>query len=139
MQRTHFQVSARRLPFPELLQPLEHSAAVSTRNSFLAPRPSLRKLLHLTLTRVSFKLFDRPYVELVSAYRDVALLKALYWRMFPVFRWLVQRTSATGLTQSAIFSAVKDLASIADDSELESEIKANANLSQNLAIVDQFL
>lgn len=41
------------------------------------------------LTKVS----QNEYKVLLSFYRDIALLKALYWRMFDHFRWLVQATS----------------------------------------------
>jgi len=81
---------------------------------------SIRKLLHLSVAPrrsllsklcrhgqrrsfVSIKCFDnscsnlfficyRNYLELLSSYRDVALLKALYWRMFPLFKWIVKRS-----------------------------------------------
>ena len=29
------------------------------------------------------------FASLMASYRDVALLKALYWRMHHVFRWIV--------------------------------------------------
>jgi len=33
------------------------------------------------------------YKTLLSMYRDIALLKSLYWRMFDHFRWLVSATA----------------------------------------------
>lgn len=47
------------------------------------------------------------YHELVSSYRDVAMLKALYWGLFPLFRWLCQHTSQ--MIQSPLYSVLKDL------------------------------
>ena len=31
----------------------------------------------------------------MNSYRDIALLKALYWRMMPVFRWLLDLPGLT--------------------------------------------
>ena len=58
-------------------------------------------------------------MELASIFRDVALLKALYWRMLPVFRWLVLTTSNAGFTQSVIFGMLKGLVFAENDQEME--------------------
>ena len=82
----------------------------------------------------------RVYHELVSSYRDVALLKALYWRLFPLFRWLLQHTGQT-MIQSPLFSALKDLQSITSDEELDEALKSNQNklVEANLAILEAHL
>ena len=59
----------------------------------------------------------------MDSYRDIALLKALYWRMMPIFRWLL---ALPGLTQTPIFSLVKDYANIVD-AEVDSAIRATLN------------
>lgn len=60
-------------------------------------------------------------MELVSSYRDIALLKALHWRLFSVFRWLV-RSTAGHLSQSVILALVRDMASTTNDTEMENAI-----------------
>ena len=68
----------------------------------------------------NFALF-RAYAEIAGSFRDIALLKALYWRMFKLFRWLCQFTAS--LVQSPIYSLVKDLALIESDEELEAYLR----------------
>jgi hypothetical protein len=46
------------------------------------------------------KVSDSQYKAIISHYRDLALVKALYWRMFDHFRWLILATS--GLNTSSI-------------------------------------
>ena len=67
------------------------------------------------------------------------MLKALYWRMFTLFRWLCLNTAR--FIQSPIYSLVKDLASIESDAELEATIldRAPAGLAANLASLEQHL
>ena len=78
-------------------------------------------------------------MELASIFRDIALLKALYWRMFPVFRWLVQTTSNAGFTQSVVFGMLKGLVSAENDQEMESSMQDTANLSATLSVIEEYL
>lgn len=78
-------------------------------------------------------------MELASIFRDIALLKALYWRMFPVFRWLVQTTSSAGFTQSVVFGMLKGLVSAENDQEMETQIQDTANLGASLSVMEEYL
>lgn len=81
------------------------------------------------------------YHELLSIYRDIALLKALYWRLFPLFRWLLQHT--VNLLQSPLFSVLKTLQQVTSDDELaavlDSPNQQNTNLVANMTSLEQHL
>ena len=50
--------------------------------------------------------------ELLDCYQDIALLKSLYWRMLPTFRFLISIIVAS---ETPIYEMVKHLASIESD------------------------
>jgi hypothetical protein len=55
---------------------------------------------------------------LVSYYRDIALLKALYWRMFDQFRWLVQETNSL-LEETTLYDHLSKYGGFSDVQLLE--------------------
>mmetsp|Transcript_7424 Transcript_7424/g.10533 ORF Transcript_7424/g.10533 Transcript_7424/m.10533 type:complete len:124 (+) Transcript_7424:3044-3415(+) len=80
------------------------------------------------------------YTELASSYRDIALLKALYWRMLPLFRWLCHQTAASFI-QSPIYSLLKDLANVNSDEELDAALNSDSmpGVKANLDVLEQHL
>jgi hypothetical protein len=53
-----------------------------------------------------------------QAYRDIALLKALYWRMFDYFRWLMTETLLK-VPQSPIVSNLRTYVGFSDGQLLD--------------------
>ncbi len=76
----------------------------------------------------------------MESYRDIALLRALYWRMMPIFRWIL---SLPGLSQTPIYSMVKDFANVSDeevDAMIQSKLDepSGAGLKANFKVLDDF-
>ena len=63
------------------------------------------------------------YAELTKSYRDIALIRALYWRMMPVFRCLI---NLPDLIQTPIFDMAKGIEMQADD-QVDEMIEALLN------------
>ena len=55
--------------------------------------------------------------QLVSNYRDLALIKALYWRLFGLFRWVLFNTEST-CAQSPIYSALREHVNSTDEARV---------------------
>ena len=80
------------------------------------------------------------YQVIVQQYRDIALIKCLYWRQLDLFRWLVRTTSQT-LPQSTLMNQLKDLAALSDG-QLQERIQGLQNddlLVANFEQLEQFL
>ena len=75
------------------------------------------------------------YKQLMISYRDIALLKALYWCMFDVFRYLLQ----IQIPESAITKHLKQqLLNCSNEEEMETKIRSSASkcIKANLNVLD---
>lgn len=84
------------------------------------------------------KVSDSQFKTIISHYRDLALVKALYWRMFDHFRWLVQATS--GLNTSKISENLFNYGGFSD-AQLHDLANDSGNkvLTHNLQACQEFL
>ena len=76
----------------------------------------------------------------LQAYRDIALLKALYWRMFSYFRWLMTET-LMAVPQSPIVSSLRAYIGFSDGQlfDVVTQKHQDAFVSQNLAVLDSHI
>ena len=75
------------------------------------------------------------YTQLMVSFRDIALLKALYWRMFNVFKYLLR----IRIPETIISKHLKErLINCENEEEMETQITSSASkcIKANLNVLD---
>ena len=78
------------------------------------------------------------YKQLMISYRDIALLKALYWRMFNVFKYLLR----IEIPETIISKHLEQrLSNCSSEDEMQAQLTSGASkcIKANLNVLDQFI